>query len=63
MVEQLVRNGNSKDDSRSQGYFSDDELLGNGNCNGGPGVYGADRNTEKPIFKIKFKPRQSCHLH
>lgn len=61
IVEQFGRNGNSKDDSRSAGYFSDDDLLGNGNCNGGP--YGVDKIGDKPIFKIKFKPRQSCHLH
>lgn len=39
----------SKDgDNKSGGYYSDDELLPNG---------------ERAIFKIKFKPRQRCHVH
>lgn len=60
IVEQFERNGNSKDDLKSAGYFSDDELLGGGGAHG----YGDEKSgTERPIFKIKFKPRASCHLH
>lgn len=64
IVEQFERNGNSKDDLKSAGYFSDDELLGTGlghiNSTMGAtfGING-ERLTiaEKPVFKIKFKPR------
>ena len=40
-----------KDDQKLAGYYSEEE--------GGYG-YG---NHGKPIFKIKWKPRNSCHLH
>ena len=44
------RNGYSKDDQKSGGYFSDDEFANH-------------NNGERPIFKIKFKPRSGCHVH
>jgi hypothetical protein len=52
IVEKFERNGYSNDDMKSGGYFSDDDIF-------------SDRlpNGEKPIFKIRFKPRQSCHVH
>jgi hypothetical protein len=43
------RNGYSKDDMKSAGYYSDDEFAAN--------------SGERPIFKIKYKPRARCHLH
>jgi hypothetical protein len=71
IVEQFERNGNSKDDLKSAGYFSDDELLGTGlgpiNSALGAATFGLNGErlaiAEKPVFKIKFKPRQSCNLH
>ena len=70
-MEQFERNGNSKDDLKSAGYFSDDELLGTGlgpiNSALGAATFGLNGErlaiAEKPVFKIKFKPRQSCNLH
>ena len=46
IVEKFERNGYSNDDMKSGGYFSDDDIF-------------SDRlpNGEKPIFKIRFKPR------
>ena len=52
IVEQFERNGYSKDDMKSGGYFSDDDIFNERLPNG-----------DKPIFKIRFKPRQSCHVH
>lgn len=48
------RTGFLKDDQKSGGYYSDDDLL-----------LGNEKmpNGERPIFKIKFKPRSRCHLH
>jgi hypothetical protein len=46
IVEQLERNGFSKDDMNSGGYFSDDDIFDDRLPNG-----------DKPIFKIRFKPR------
>jgi hypothetical protein len=72
IVEQFERNGNSKDDLKSGGYFSDDELLGTGlgalnSATLGAATFGINGErlaiAEKPVFKIKFKPRQSCNLH
>jgi hypothetical protein len=46
------RNGYFKDDMKSGGYFSDDDLNEKLLPNG-----------ERPIFKIKFKPRTRCQVH
>ena len=46
IVEQFERNGFSKDDMKSGGYFSDDDIFDDRLPNG-----------DKPIFKIRFKPR------
>jgi hypothetical protein len=51
------RNGFSKDDLKSGGYFSDDDLFGGATTSERMG------NGERHIFKIKFKPRQRCHVH
>ena len=46
---------------KSAGYFSDDERLGTGINTGVGATFGinGERLTiaEKPVFKIKFKPR------
>lgn len=59
-VEQYERNGYSKDDNKSGGYFSDEDYVGRGSGYGA--CYGGDK-TDRPIFKIKFKPRNNCHVH
>lgn len=45
-----------KDDQKSGGYYTDEDFK-----------YGAESKergaAERPIFKIKFKPRSRCHVH
>ena len=51
-MEQFERNGYSKDDMRSGGYITDDDVFNERLPNG-----------DKPVFKIKIKPRNSCQVH
>jgi hypothetical protein len=55
-----IESGYSKDDQKSGGYFSDDDFSTV------PGTALGDRlpNGDRPIFKIRIKPRGSrCQMH
>jgi hypothetical protein len=45
------RNGYSKDDQKSAGYYTDEEFVNRA------------ENVERPVFRIKFKPRIGCQVH
>jgi hypothetical protein len=46
-----------KDDQKSGGYLTDDDYKG-GNDKGGKPV-----NSDRLIFRIKYKPRGKCQVH
>ncbi|TNV84973.1 hypothetical protein FGO68_gene5910 [Halteria grandinella] len=48
-----------KDDQKSGGYYTDDDYKGPKTNEKEQQHIGIDR----PIFKIKFKPRTKCHVH